>query len=76
MTTEAKEVRESYDVTIQRRASKLCGSLGLTDVDQTKLIHTTLKETALESWNNGRKAGFTRGVKVKKAETTESPESA
>ena len=72
MTTETKEVREKYDVTIQRRASKLCDSLGVTDVDQVKLIHTTLKETALESWKNGTQAGFTRGVKAKQAETTPS----
>ncbi len=35
------------------------------------LIHTTLKETGLESWNNGIKTGFTRGVKVKATETAE-----
>ena len=72
MTTETKEVREKYDVTIQRRATELCESLGITDVKQIALIHTTLKETGLESWNNGRKAGFTRGVKVKEAETNQS----
>ncbi len=29
MTTETKEVKEKYDVTIQRRASELCETLGL-----------------------------------------------
>ena len=72
MTTETKEVREKYDVTIQRRATELCESLGITDVKQIALIHTTLKETGLESWKNGTQAGFTRGVKAKQAETTPS----
>ncbi len=44
----------------------------LTDVKQIAHIHTTLKETALESWNNGRKAGFTRGVTVKQTEEAQS----
>ena len=77
MTTETKkEVRESYDVTIQRRARELCESLGITDVKQVALIHTTLKDTGLESWNNGRQAGFNRGVKVKQTETAEKKEAA
>ena len=38
MTTETKEVREKYDVTIQRRATELCESLGITDVKQIALI--------------------------------------
>lgn len=49
MTTETKEVREKYDVTIQRRASELCDTLGITDLKQVALIHTALKETGLES---------------------------
>ena len=72
MTTETKEVREKYDVTIQRRATELCDTLGITDVKQIALIHTTLKETGLESWKNGIQAGFTRGDKAKQAETTPS----
>ncbi len=32
MTAETKEVREMYDVTIQRRASELCDTLGIADV--------------------------------------------
>ena len=72
MTTETKEVREKYDVTIQRRASELCDTLGITDVKQVALIHTALKETGLESWKNGTQAGFTRGVKAREAKTTPS----
>ena len=47
MTTKTKEVRDKYDVTIQRRASQLCDTLGITDVKQVALIPTTLKETDL-----------------------------
>lgn len=72
MTTETKEVKEKYDVTIQRRASELCETLGITDATQKALIHTALTETGLESWKNGTQAGFTRGVKAKQAETTPS----
>ena len=57
MTTETKEVTEKYDVTIQRRATELCDKLGITEGDQKALIHTTLKETGLESWKNGRNRG-------------------
>ena len=72
MTTETKEVKEKYDVTIQRRATELCDKLGITEGDQKALIHTTLKETGLESWKHGTQAGFTRGVKAKEAKTTPS----
>ena len=36
MTTETKEVREKYDVTIQRRASQLCDTLGVIPKDLPK----------------------------------------
>ena len=72
MYTETNEIKERYDVTSQHRASELCESFGVTDVKQVALIHTSLKETGLESWNNGEKADFARGVNVKEAETTQS----
>lgn len=48
MTTETKEVREKYDVTIQRRARELCDSLGIADVDQVALSIRRRKKPA---WN-------------------------
>ena len=71
MTTETKEVKEKYDVILHRRGQALCESLGITDEQQIAKVHATLKEATLESWNNGTKAGFTRGVKAKEAKTTE-----
>ena len=72
MTTEPKQVRESYDVTIQRRASELFDKLGLTDVSKLALIHNTLTETGKESWKNGIQAGRNRACKP---EAVAAPES-
>jgi len=68
MSTETNQVREKYDVTLQRRASELCESLGITDVKQIALVHTTLSETAKESWKNGLQAGRMRARKPQAAE--------
>ena len=44
MTTETKEIREKYDVIVERRAEEPCGTLGITDMEQVAFIHRTLKE--------------------------------
>lgn len=72
MTSETKPVKESYDVTIQRRASELCNQIGITDAKQIALVHSTLKETGLESWKNGLQAARNRAAKPHTVTTPES----
>ena len=58
-----QENKMDYNKVIEDRANQLCAELGTTDAAKVKLVYQTLKDTGLESWKNGKEAGFKRAVK-------------